>query len=59
MSDTPRDECGHFISRACPDPDCDGELVREDARYWRCNGLVGRGAKPLEECTYAHWDGKQ
>lgn len=57
----PRDERGHFFTRRCIDPNCDGELVPDphwgDGR-WRCNGLTHRGAEgPLEECTYMHDDG--
>lgn len=48
MMTTPRNHEGRLMSRRCPDPNCDGELVYEPPPrvlpapagigVWRCNG---------------------
>lgn len=54
----PRDpETGQFKSRECPDPNCDGYLVRawdsfDNRHFWRCNGLTHETRDgPLISCN--------
>lgn len=62
----PHDEKGLFVTRRCPDPNCDGELVFEPAseRPWRsaqwcCNGLTHDGDNgALVACEHTHIDGE-
>jgi hypothetical protein len=58
----PYDDRGLFVSKACPDPNCDGHLVIEEDRVygqvWRCNGLTHEGPDgPLVACNHSHLDG--
>lgn len=59
----PRDEKGRIVTRACPDPNCDGELVYEIERgfgLWICNGLTHDGEQgELEACGHHHFDGEK
>lgn len=64
MQKRPYDDKGRFVPLACPDPECDGNLVYEsDPRFgghWRCNGLVDPNdpTKELDACTRTHFDGE-
>lgn len=35
-----RGRSGRFFSTRCPDANCEGTLVEEEAGRWRCNGLT-------------------
>lgn len=63
MMTMPRDHKRRFMSRRCPDPNCDGELVYEPPSrmlpagagtgVWRCNGLTHRTEDgPLVACAH-------
>ena len=55
----PFDERGRFVSTACPDENCDGQLIRED-NYWRCSGLTYRDETgPLFACQSSHINGTE
>lgn len=61
----PYDDKGHFVSRECPNPDCDGTLQYEvdpltKVGIWRCDGLVDPNDpnKELEACDFSHTDGE-
>jgi len=62
----PRDHNGRIVSRACPDPNCDGQMVYEPgserpwrAPQWRCNGITHDDhGGPLVACQHTHVDGE-
>ncbi len=61
----PYDDKGRKVSRACPNPDCDGTLQHDldlmtGRSVWRCDGLVDPGGpdKELQACTFSHTDGE-
>jgi hypothetical protein len=60
----PRDDKGHFVPRACPNPDCSGILQAEHepgtGLVWRCDGLIDPNDpnKELEACEFSHIDGQ-
>lgn len=70
MAQQPYDDRGRRVSKACPNPDCDGTLQPESVRdlqsgkligktLWRCNGLVDPNDpdKELQACEFSHMDG--
>lgn len=64
----PRGEFGHFVSRRCPDQNCDGQLVYSvpfvsygyhHGGHWYCDGLTyDRDDGPLRACHHTHRDGE-
>jgi hypothetical protein len=58
----PYDHRGRFVSRRCPDPNCDcGTLQPEGDGFWRCDGLVDPGHPDMElqACAFSHMDGRE
>lgn len=53
-----RDKSGRFVSQHCPDPNCSGELVYEDDKWFGpqlvCDGLThDTDTGPLRACEYS------